>query len=207
MTVEARRDEILRTLGEFLREHHLSSLKMQDIANRLGMTKGNLYYYFKNKRDILFHCHMKAMQHSLGALDEVQAMRSSPGEKLHALLVRHVRSITDDTYGAVLLTDLEMLSQAQRRRYIVLRDKFEMGVRSLIEDGITQGEFISQDVRLAGFAILGAINWISRWYSAQGPSNAEDVAQAFADFFCRGLRASTAPRLRVAARSQLRSGT
>jgi AcrR family transcriptional regulator len=203
MSVEARRDEILRTLGEFLRDRHLSSLKMQDIADRLGMTKGNLYYYFKSKRDILFHCHMKAMQRSLTALEEVQATQASPGDKLHTLLVRHVRSITDDTYSAVLLTDLEMLSQAQRRHYISLRDNFEHGVRSLIEDGIREGEFLPQDVRLAGFAILGAINWISRWYKTRGPSNAEDVATAFADFFCRGLRAS-APRANVNAKSRCR---
>jgi AcrR family transcriptional regulator len=187
MTVEQRRDEILRTLGEFLRERHLSSLKMQDIADRLGMTKGNLYYYFKNKHDILFHCHMKAMQHSLAALEEVEAMAARPSVKLHTLLVRHIRSITEEAYSAVLLTDLESLSRVQRRRYVALRDRFEHGVRSLIEEGIAQGEFVRQDVNLVGFAILGAINWISRWYRGRGPSSADEVAEAFARFFLRGL--------------------
>ena len=123
MSVEERREEILRTLAEFLRERHLSALKMQDIADRLGMTKGNLYYYFKSKHDILFHCHMKAMEHSLAALDEVLATPLSPGDKLHTLLVRHIRSITDEAYGAVLLTDLENLTRTQRRRYVTLRDQ------------------------------------------------------------------------------------
>jgi AcrR family transcriptional regulator len=127
MSVEERRDEILRTLAKFLRERHLSALKMQDIADRLGMTKGNLYYYFKSKHDILFHCHMKAMEHSLAALDEVLATPLSPGDKLHTLLVRHVRGITDEAYGAVLLTDLENLTRTQRRRYVALRDRFEQG--------------------------------------------------------------------------------
>jgi AcrR family transcriptional regulator len=193
MSVEERRDEILRTLAEFLRERHLSALKMQDIADRLGMTKGNLYYYFKSKHEILFHCHMKAMEHSLGALDAVRAMPGSPGEKLHALLVRHIRSITDEAYGAVLLTDLENLTRPQRRRYVALRDRFEHGVRSLIEEGIAQGEFIDQDVNLAGFAILGAVNWISKWYKERGPRTAQEVAVAFADFFRRGLSVA-APR-------------
>jgi len=187
MSIEERRDEILRTLAAFLRERHLSALKMQDIADRLGMTKGNLYYYFKSKHDILFHCHMKAMEHSLAALDEVLAMPLSPGDKLHTLLVRHIRSITDEAYGAVLLTDLENLTRPQRRRYVALRDRFEMGVRSLIEEGIAQGEFADQDVNLAGFAILGAVNWISKWYNARGPRTAQEVAVAFADFFRRGL--------------------
>jgi AcrR family transcriptional regulator len=187
MSVEERRDEILRTLAAFLREKHLSALKMQDIADRLGMTKGNLYYYFKSKHDILFHCHMKAMEHSLAALDEVRAMTASPGDKLHALMIRHIRGITDEAYGAVLLTDLENLTASQRRRYIALRDRFEHGVRSLIEEGIAAGEFVEQDVNLAGFAMLGAVNWISKWYKARGPRTAREVAVAFADFFRRGL--------------------
>jgi AcrR family transcriptional regulator len=190
MSVEQRRDEILRTLGEFLRERQLSSLKMQDIADRLGMTKGNLYYYFKSKQDILFHFHMKAMEHSLAALDEVRMMAAPPSEKLHTLLVRHIRSITDEAYGAVVLTDLDNLTRSQRRRYVTLRDRFEQGVRSLIDEGIAQGEFVEQDVSLVGFAILGAINWVSRWYRIRGPRTAQEVAEVFADFFCRGLRTS-----------------
>jgi AcrR family transcriptional regulator len=187
MSVDERRDEILRTLAEFLRERHLSALKMQDIADRLGMTKGNLYYYFKSKHEILFHCHMKAMEHSLNALDIVRALPARPSEKLHDLLVRHIRGITDEAYGAVLLTDLENLTRSQRRRYVALRDRFEQGVRSLIEEGIARGEFVAQDVNLVGFAILGGVNWISKWYSSRGPRTAQEVAIAFADFFCRGL--------------------
>jgi AcrR family transcriptional regulator len=163
---------------------------MQDIADRLGMTKGNLYYYFKSKQDILFHFHMKAMEHSLAALDEVRMMAAAPSEKLHTLLVRHIRSITDEAYGAVVLTDLDNLTRSQRRRYVTLRDRFEQGVRSLIDEGIAQGEFVEQDVSLVGFAILGAINWVSRWYRIRGPRTAQEVAEVFADFFCRGLRTS-----------------
>jgi AcrR family transcriptional regulator len=186
---QERRDEILRTLGEFLRERHLSSLKMQDIADRLGMTKGNLYYYFKSKHDILFHCHMKSMERSLAALDEVQLMAGAPSERLYTLLVRHIRNITDEAYSAVLLTDLESLTKSQRRQYVALRDRFEHGVRAIISEGIESGEFSAQDVNLAGFAVLGAINWISKWYKAKGTRSAQEIAESFANLFLRGLRA------------------
>jgi AcrR family transcriptional regulator len=189
MSVEERREQILRTLGEFLRERHLSSLKMQDIADRLGMTKGNLYYYFKSKQDILFHCHMKSMERSLAALDEVLAMSAPAGEKLRVLLVRHIRNITDEAYSAVLLTDLESLTKAQRRRYVALRDRFEHGVRGILRDGMASGAFTQQDVSLAGFAMLGAINWISKWYTTRGARSAQEIADSFAGLFLHGLSA------------------
>jgi AcrR family transcriptional regulator len=194
-SVEERREQILRTLGEYLREHHLSSLKMQDIANRLGMTKGNLYYYFKSKQDILFHCHMRSVEHSLAVLEEALMMPAPQSERLCTLLVRHIRNITDEAFSAVLLTDLDNLTNVQRRRYITLRDKFEQGVVSIIKAGIESGEFVQQDATLAGFAMLGGCNWISKWYDAKGASTAQEIAESFAKFFLRGLTAGVSPSL------------
>ena len=78
-SVDERRDQILRSLASFVRDRRLASLTMRDIADRLGLVKGNLYYYFKNKQDILYHCHVKCIAISLAALDEVSAMDLAAG--------------------------------------------------------------------------------------------------------------------------------
>ena len=75
---EERRDQILRSLAAFMRDRRLASLTMRDIADQLGLVKGNLYYYFKSKQDILYHCHVKCIAISLVALDEVIAMDLAP---------------------------------------------------------------------------------------------------------------------------------
>ena len=75
-SVDDRRDQILRSLASFVRDRKLASLTMRDIADRLGLVKGNLYYYFKNKQDILFHCHVKCIGISLAALDEIVSSNS-----------------------------------------------------------------------------------------------------------------------------------
>lgn len=187
-SVDARRDEILRSLAAILRERRLSSLKMQDIADRLGLVKGNLYYYFKSKQDILYHCHVKCMQASLEALERAEGAKDSAATRLRWLLVRHIRAITEDPYGGVLLADLEGLSASQRRRYVTMRDQFERGVRSLIEAGIRSREFRACDPRLAGFAILGAINWIPKWYRPDGKLSPTQIAEDFAGQFLNSLR-------------------
>ena len=129
---EERRDQILRSLAAFMRDRRLASLTMRDIAGQLGLVKGNLYYYFKSKQDILYHCHVKCIAISLVALDEVIAMDLAPAEALRVLLVKHIRNITEDAYGGVLLTDLESLTPTQRKRYVAMRDRFELGVRDMI---------------------------------------------------------------------------
>lgn len=187
-SVEQRRDEILRSLAAILRERRLSSLKMQDIADRLGLVKGNLYYYFKSKQDILYHCHVKCMRASLAALQDAERARGNAGNRLRELLVRHIHAITEDPYGGVLLADLDSLTPGQRRRYVTMRDQFERGVRRLVEAGMRTGEFRGVDARLAGFAILGAINWIPKWYRPEGELSAAQIANGFADQFLRGLK-------------------
>jgi AcrR family transcriptional regulator len=205
--VEARRTEILRSLGAVLRETRMSSLRMQDIADRLGLTKGSLYYYFRNKQDILYQCHMRTMAGTLKVLETVEAMRGSCAERLHRLLVLHIRHTLDDSYGAVLLTDLEHLEPQQRAEYVALRDRFEQGVRKLIGDGMAAGEFPPRNVVTAGFAILGGVNWISKWYSPDGPETSDAIAACFADIYVGGLRAPVSDANATKARGRKAAAT
>jgi AcrR family transcriptional regulator len=169
---------------------------VQDVADELGMTKGNLYYYFKDKQDILYQCHMRSMAISLQALEDATANGRTPSESLRILLTGHIRGILNDGFGSILQTDLENFRADQRKTYIKKRDELERGVRSMIEDGMRAGEFECADVKLAGFAILGSINWIPKWYRATGPLSADTIAEEMVNYFLRGLekRPDTAQR-------------
>ena len=35
--------------------------------------------------------------------------------------------------------------------------------------------------------MLGAVNWIPRWYNAEGPASSQQVADRFADYLIGGL--------------------
>ena len=162
-----RRETILRSVANVLRNSGLSSLTIQEIADELGMTKGNLYYYFKDKQDILYQCHMRCMDISLRALKQAMAADGTAGEKLRILLVGHIHGMLDDGFGSILQTDLESFWPAQRKQYVSKRDQLERGVRSLIEDGLRSGEFECDNVKLAGFSILGAHQLDSEVVSAE----------------------------------------
>jgi len=40
---------------------------------------------------------------------------------------------------------------------------------------------------LVTFAVLGAINWIPRWYDPAGKATSDEIAQAFGDYLVAGL--------------------
>jgi TetR/AcrR family transcriptional regulator len=71
---------------------------------------------------------------------------------------------------------------------IARRDRFDKGMREVLKEGIRSGTFAYADAKLLSFAILGAVNWIPRWYSPGGPSTSEEIADKFADYLIAGLR-------------------
>jgi AcrR family transcriptional regulator len=183
----SRRDAILHSVGMVLRDTRLSSLTMQDIALQLGITKGNLYYYFRDKQDILYQCHIRCMEISLEALRAARAELGPRRACLRTLLVRHIGAMLENGFGAVLLTDLDNLSPPQRKRYVARRDEFEAGVRELITTGVARGEFECADIKLASLTMLGAINWMPKWYQPEGALPASAIAEGMADFLMRAL--------------------
>ena len=185
---EDRRDEIVRGAAAVLRRGRDGTLRMAQVAKHVGLVKGNLYYYFKDRQELIFHCHVRCTEMSLAALEEIAPRRASAEARLREFLRRHIEVIIASEYGGALLADIGELTPTQRRRYVALRDRVESGVRRLIEEGIAKKEFRPTNVPLAGFAILGSINWMPKWHRPDGALDARDVADLFVDFFIRGLK-------------------
>ncbi len=190
-SMDDRRDEIMRSLSRLIRDRRISTLSMQDVADHLGMTKGNLYYYFGSKQDLLVQCHFRGMEVSMRLLEAAQRSQAAPTDRLRDFLCGLVASVIADPYGAVLTLKLDTLSPPNRARYVALRDCFEQGLRDLIAEGCAAKELAVTDVKMAGFAILGAINAISAWYTPDGQRSPEYIADAYADLLLCGLRART----------------
>jgi TetR/AcrR family transcriptional regulator len=96
--------------------------------------------------------------------------------------------MTDQLAGIVVLLYEGALSASHYRHITEQRDEYERMMRGIIEAGVRSGVFVPCDPRLVGFAILGALNWIPRWYSPDGPRTPKEIAAAFSEYFVRGLR-------------------
>jgi AcrR family transcriptional regulator len=151
------------------------------------MTKGNLYYYFKNKEEILFFCHDYSLDILLDLLAKIEKDTRRPDLKMRCLVEGFVHMIIDELHGNALTLDIQALSPRLLRKVIVKRDRFEYGIRALIQDGMEQGVFPPGDPKLLTFAILGTVNWITRWFDPHGAASSDEIARAFADFVMAGL--------------------
>ena len=184
----SRRAEILRSAVAAFRRRGYHGSSVDEIAGTLGMTKGNLYYYFKNKEEILFFCHDWSLDILLDRLAEVQAQGGPPDRQLRRLIVAFVHMIIDELHGTALTLDLQALSPAHLKRVIAKRDRFDKGIRRILEEGVRAGLFRPADPKLLSFAMLGAVNWITRWFDPRGTASSQEIGRAFADYLVAGLR-------------------
>ena len=182
-----RRIEILKSAAAAFRRRGYHGASVDEIASALEMTKGNLYYYFKNKEEILFACHEYSLDKLLTLMADVEAEPSSPEEKLRRLMLAFVHLILDDLHGTALTLDPEALSPPLLKRVIAKRDQFDHGIRAIIQHGMDQGVFKPGDPKMIEFAMMGAVNWISKWFDPAGAQTSDQIGDAFADYLVGGL--------------------
>jgi AcrR family transcriptional regulator/NAD(P)-dependent dehydrogenase (short-subunit alcohol dehydrogenase family) len=183
-----RRDEIVRKAIESFQRHGYHNTTIENIAHQLGLTKGSVYYYVEGKQDLLFEAHRFAMGLLRRGLKEIAALNASPQKKLERAIRHHIRAVIDElSLATVLLQQEYSLSAAQRRKIVAMRDEYEQLFRAVILEGIAKGVFRPVDVRVIGFAILGALNWMPHWFSHSGRLGKDEVADMFVDYLVPGL--------------------
>jgi AcrR family transcriptional regulator len=183
-----KRVEILRSAAAAFRRRGYHGASVGEIARALHMTKGNLYYYFRSKEEILYFCHDYSLDILLSLLERAEAEGGPPDRRLRALIEAFVHMIIDELHGTALTLDLQALSPRLLRRVIAKRDRFDRGIRRILQEGMSEGMFARGDPKLLTFAILGAVNWITRWFDPRGPARSNEIARVFADYLVAGLR-------------------
>lgn len=182
-----RRLEILKSAAAAFRRRGYHGASVDEIASALEMTKGNLYYYFRNKEEILYACHEYSLDVLLALLDDVRADASTPDQKLRRLILAFVHLLLDELQATALTIDLQALSPPLLRKIIARRDAFDRGLREIIQQGMDAGTFAPGNPKMVAFAVMGAVNWITKWYDPAGPMTSEAIGQAFADYLVGGL--------------------
>ncbi len=181
------RERILTESARVLNRRGYRGTTLDDIARSLGVTQAALYYPVRSKDELLLQCHLRSLEISMDAIREARARTSAPDEQLGIVVRRYLEGMTDELNATAVLLDEGALSSRVHRRLVERRDACEREVRRIIQDGIDRGIFVPCNPKLVGFAILGAMNWVPKWFAASGPVDGKTIAAAFAEYLVRGL--------------------
>lgn len=184
---EARRTEILSKVALAFGKDGYHRTSVSSLADRIGVSKPVLYYYAKNKDDLLFQCVLVGQR----ALDEVversRRMQVSSIGKLRFFFSAYAEIMSGDIGRFMVLVDHRDLGEEARRENTAARRTTEEFVCGMIREGKSDGTIGACDPAIVARAMFGAFNAIPRWFRQDGELSARDVADAYLDLFLTGL--------------------
>lgn len=184
-----RRAEVLRVAAELFSEKGYAAASTTEIAERLGIKSGSVYYYIDSKEELLFELVQDIYGLLLESLRDVLESDADALTKLRRLIEMHVSGMARHRVrGALILNETRSLSPEHQVITAEHEAVYEEGLASVIADGQRSG-LIDPDLdpKLVTKALLGAGNWVNRWYRDGGDWSPEDVSGAFGRIFLEGL--------------------
>ncbi len=182
-----KRQALLRTAARTFNETGFHQTTLDDVAQKLGVSKPALYLYIKSKDDILFECSRVALAQAQEALERAKAQGTTGLEKVRLFLKSYASIIVQDFGTCLILAGDEPLTQENRQVLRTARASVDLAVRQMIEEGITDGSIAPCNPKMVTFTLFGAFNWLAHWYQEEGELQPEAVAAQFLSLFESGL--------------------
>lgn len=179
--------EILLAAATIFNRRGYHETSMSDVAQALGVSKPYLYYYLKNKEDILFECSRIATEDLHKMLDEVRRSTVGGWDRLALIFKGYARVMTTE-FGICLIRNTApgSLGEGGRERLWVGRRRLNREVEQIIAQGVADGSIRACDPIALSFALFGTFNWMTFWYRSDGPSSPDELAEKFMDIFAHG---------------------
>ncbi len=192
---ELKRQAIIREAARIFSRRGCHGATLDDVADRLGVSKTALYRYVRNKSDLLYACHEEAMDIADRTLTQGEQSGRTGLEKIQHALGAYLAEMIGELGVPVLILEENALQGDEAERIYARRDEFETRLRALVEEGIADGSILPVNPKMAMFMLLGAIHWVTKWYRPDGSWSAEDVSDALIELATRSFAAAPAPRL------------
>lgn len=177
-----RRERILSIAAELFSKKGYNGALVSELAKMIGVTKPFIYYYVKNKQDILEQICIATIDLPHLVMEEVFSEDLSPIDSLHTFVRRFatVQGINQN-FVSVFFREEPNLSPDVRQYVTGRRREFDERLEKLLYMGVESGDFRIADVPVTARAIAGMVCWIFTWYRPDGRLTLEEMSQQFAD--------------------------
>ncbi|NNF40870.1 MAG: TetR/AcrR family transcriptional regulator [Woeseiaceae bacterium] len=186
---ELQKDRMLRAAAQCFNEKGFSGSSLKDVAKRLGLTDAALYYYVRNKEELVYLCYLRAAAVGREAMQRAEHEGKSGMDTVHRYLGYHVDIMVGDRGPIAIMSEVPSLKPAHRTEILELSRRHSARFEELLEQGIADGSIAACDVRMTGNAIMGSINWIPKWYHGD-QQTAHQIISEFPRILTQGLRPS-----------------
>lgn len=184
---DEKRRLVMAEAARFFSRRGYHGTSMSAVAAALGVSKATLYNYFPDKAALLFGC-ARAAHDGAVAIAEANACRDGPAlDRLERVLSDYAAHVLGNCFHFVMFLEPTSLRPEDAAVIQDLRDRFDRIVRTLLLQSREEGDAAFEHDNFAAFTVIGAVNWMARWYDPAGPMPPADVVKEVVDMALRGV--------------------
>lgn len=187
---EIKRQAVLKEASRAFGRKGYHNTSLDDVARSLNISKGTLYNYVRDKQEILFECHKEALEIGDEAMAHAAAAADGAAQ-LRSAISFYLERIAENLGACAALLEVDALRPEDRKVAVERRRGFEQRISAMVERGIEDGSLKpGLDPLLVVRTVMGAINWIPRWYDADKHAAPTELAAAMSAMLLDGLTAA-----------------
>jgi TetR/AcrR family transcriptional regulator, cholesterol catabolism regulator len=183
---DRRRDEVLDAAAAVFAEKGFHEATTKDIADRVGLLPGSLYYYFPSKEAAFVEV---CRRRGEGFNARLTAILDAPGAlaaRVRAGVAQHLRHNRAELVSTIAFSQRALPGGAARELRALGR-VYERLWERIFRGAVAARELPRNfDCRAATVALLALCNGAIHWYERKSPREIERIAGQFADYFLDG---------------------
>jgi len=187
--MKTKKQIIFEEAARLFRDKGYNAASMRDLADRVGLERASsLYSHIRSKEEILQKICMDNAVKFVEGIKKIESEKQSAREKIMALIHLHVRIATEDRTSVTVFNDeWRHLSSPYLEEFLALRHDYEQRFLTIIEEGITSGDFKQMDSKIALYSILSSMRWIHYWYKPGRDLDTEEIEANLVKLLTGGL--------------------
>ena len=183
---ELQKDRMLRAAARCFNEKGYSGSSLKDVANILGLTDAALYYYVRNKEELVYLCYVRAAELGREAMQRARADGGNGLDTIRAYLRYHIEIMVGERGPIAIMSEVPSLEPGHRDEVLEFSRQHSTRFEDMLRAGIGDGSIAPCDVRMTGNAIMGSLNWIPKWFHGDAALG-RSIASEFPDILTAGL--------------------
>ncbi|MCX6001352.1 MAG: TetR/AcrR family transcriptional regulator [Chloroflexi bacterium] len=194
LKIKSRREfktKILETAAELIRERGYVNVTLDQIAEKLHISKVSIYHHWTSKKEIIFDLHRVAYKVVIESLEKIVGDDDTADSKFRRAIENHVSQVVITGIGPMLPQQDWLVISRHKKEIVKLRDTYEEMLCQIVDEGIKQGVFKHVDVKLLVYTVVGASNYTWVWYSPKGAMTPKEIAAHMSGFILNGIMAKS----------------
>lgn len=185
---QARKKALVEIAIHFFNSRGYHATSMEAIASEVGLTKGTLYHYYASKNELAYDCMLSSIEDGQRMAQQAAQEGGTGLAKLERYLTLQFETLAGQKGSSWLYADMSVLKSEHRADARRRSRAIDALVQEFVAEGVADGSIAPIDPKIAEFFLIGALNWLPRWYTPRGAMSSTDLAAVFIRMVFDGLR-------------------